>query len=149
MGVVDANLLVYARHPGLSQHEHECGWLDAQLNGAARVGQPWSSPLAFIRISINPRVFEMPEATLQAWRQVEDWPDSDLAWVPTPSQWHRFILGELLQTVGASPQLVADAHLTAPTIEHGLTLCSTDGDVARRSGLRWAGPLRGCLNHAP
>jgi uncharacterized protein len=26
-------------------------------------------------------------------------------------------------------------------IEHGLTLCSTDGDFARFPGLRWTNPL--------
>jgi predicted nucleic acid-binding protein len=34
------------------------------------------------------------------------------------------------------------AHLAALAIEHGLTLCSTDGDFARFSGLRWENPLR-------
>jgi hypothetical protein len=37
--------------------------------------------------------------------------------------------------------LVHDAHLAALAIEHGLTLCSTDGDFARFPGLRWENPL--------
>jgi predicted nucleic acid-binding protein len=32
---------------------------------------------------------------------------------------------------------VTDAHLAALAIEHGLTLCSTDGDFVRFPGLRW------------
>jgi predicted nucleic acid-binding protein len=39
--------------------------------------------------------------------------------------------------------LVPDAHLAALAIEHGLTLCSTDGDFARFPKLRWENPLRG------
>lgn len=35
--------------------------------------------------------------------------------------------------------LVPDAHLA---IEHGLVLCSTDGDFARFDGLEWQDPLR-------
>jgi hypothetical protein len=36
---------------------------------------------------------------------------------------------------------VHDAHLAALAIEHGLMLCSADGDFARFSGLRWQNPL--------
>jgi predicted nucleic acid-binding protein len=38
-------------------------------------------------------------------------------------------------------RLVPDAHLAALAVEHGLTLCSTDGDFARFSGLTWHNPL--------
>ena len=34
-----------------------------------------------------------------------------------------------------------DAHLAALAIEHGLILCSTDGDFARFPGLHWENPL--------
>jgi predicted nucleic acid-binding protein len=37
--------------------------------------------------------------------------------------------------------LVPDAHLAALAIEHGLILCSTDGDFARFRPLRWENPL--------
>lgn len=51
----------------------------------------------------------------------------------------------LLSAAGHHPvmtsRLVADAHLAALAIEHGLTLCSTDGDFARFPGLRWQNPL--------
>ena len=38
-------------------------------------------------------------------------------------------------------RLVPDAHLAALAIEHGLTLCSTDGDFAKFPGLAWQNPL--------
>ena len=38
-------------------------------------------------------------------------------------------------------RLVPDAHLAALAIEHGLTLCSTDGDFAKFPGLKWLNPL--------
>lgn len=37
---------------------------------------------------------------------------------------------------------VNDAHLAALAIEHGLTVCSTDGDFARFHDVRWENPLR-------
>ena len=38
-------------------------------------------------------------------------------------------------------RLVPDAHLAALAIEHGLTLCSTDGDFVKFPGLHWQNPL--------
>ncbi len=143
MILVDANLLIYAHHSGFPQHEAALRWLDDRLNGPAQVGLPWPSLLAFVRISVNPRVFERPTSMADAWSQVERWLAWDRVWVPAPSERHRFILGDLLAGVGASPRLVPDAHLAALAIEHGLTLCSTDGDFARFSGLRWENPLGG------
>jgi len=37
--------------------------------------------------------------------------------------------------------LIPDAHLAALAIEHGMILCSTEGDFGRFSGLRWENPL--------
>jgi predicted nucleic acid-binding protein len=47
-------------------------WLDSQFNGASRVGLPWHSLLAFLRIVTNPRVFQMAETVADAWKQVEE-----------------------------------------------------------------------------
>jgi predicted nucleic acid-binding protein len=38
-------------------------------------------------------------------------------------------------------RLVSDAHLAALAIEHGLTVCSNDGDFAKFPGLKWQNPL--------
>jgi predicted nucleic acid-binding protein len=42
---------------------------------------------------------------------------------------------------GVHANLVPHAHLATLAIEHGLTLCSTDGDFTRFHGLRWHNPL--------
>jgi toxin-antitoxin system PIN domain toxin len=139
--LIDANLLVYARVTGLPQHGTARDWLDAHLNGSVRVGLPWPSLLAFVRLVSNPRVFERPQAVARAWRQVEEWLDCEPVWVPSPTDRHREVLGALLRQAGQRPNLVPDAHLAALAIEHGLTLCSTDGDFARFPGLRWENPL--------
>lgn len=102
---------------------------------------PWQSLVAFMRLSTNRRMFERPQTIAAAWSQVEEWLDRDVVWVPTPADRHREILGQLLQVAGQA-DLVPDAHLAALAIEHGLTLCSTDGDFARFPGLRWEDPLR-------
>lgn len=51
------------------------------------------------------------------------------------------LFGELLALPSVHGNLVSDAHLAALAIEHGLTLCSTDGDFARFRGLRWINPI--------
>jgi predicted nucleic acid-binding protein len=37
--------------------------------------------------------------------------------------------------------LIPDAQLAAPAIEHGVPICSTDTDFARFRELRWIEPL--------
>lgn len=47
-----------------------------------------------------------------------------------------------MASVEGRANLVPDAHLAALAIEHGLVLCSTDGDFARFDGLEWRNPLK-------
>jgi hypothetical protein len=142
MILIDANLLIYARSASSPFHAVARSWLNRQLNGAFAVGLPWHSLLAFVRVSSNPRIFPRPLAISDAWRQVEEWLDCAPVWIPAPAERHRAILGPLLAQTGGGPNLVGDAHLAALAIEHGLTLCSTDGDFARFPELRWENPLR-------
>jgi len=141
MILVDANLLVCARVNSFAQHDAARTWPDAQLNGSSPVGLPWHSLLAFLRIVTNPRVFQRPESMLDAWKQVEAWIDCEVTWIPEPTDRHREVLGSLLLGAGMQANLVPDAHLAALAIEHGLILCSTDGDFGRFSNLRWENPL--------
>jgi toxin-antitoxin system PIN domain toxin len=143
MNLVDANLLLYARVSTYPQHDAARDWLDERLNGTAPVGLPWPSLLAFVRLVSNPRVFEHPETVSSAWGQIEAWLDCPPVWIPQPTDRHREVLGSLLTGDVNRSNLVPDAHLAALAIEHGLILCSTDGDFARFPGLRWENPLSG------
>jgi len=140
--LLDANLLVYACAPSLPLHDRARAWLDARLSGPERVGLPWASLLAFVRVVSNPRIFEPAETIATAWRRVEEWLDCDPVWIPEPTERHRTVLGSFMRTVVDRPKLVPDAHLAALAIEHGLTLYSTDGDFARFPGVRWQNPFR-------
>jgi uncharacterized protein len=124
-----------------AQHKLARDWLDEQLNASAPVGLPWASVLAFLRLVTNPRVFEHPEPIGDAWKQVRAWLASESAWVPQPTERHADLLGEFLALPGVHGNLAPDAHLAALAVEHGLTLCSTDGDFARFQGLRWLNPI--------
>jgi hypothetical protein len=141
MRLVDANLLVYAHVDSFPQHEKARRWLNARLNGTERLGLPWPSLLAFVRLVSNPRVFERPEPVAKAWRQVEAWLQCAASWIPAPTERHRDILATFLTQTGMRAAHVPDAHLAALAVEHGLVMCSTDGDFARFRGLRWENPL--------
>ncbi len=141
MIIVDANLLLYAKYSSFPEHEVAHQWLDEKLNGGDRVGLPWTSVLAFLRLATNTRLFPRPLSTAAAWRQVRSWMALESTWSPAPTEKHEEVLDGLLAPGGITPKLVMDAHLAALAIEHGLVMCSADGDFARFSGLRWANPL--------
>jgi hypothetical protein len=139
--LVDANLLVYASMSRFPQHDQARSWLDNQLSGQSRVGLPWPSLLAFMRVTTNSRIFQPALSMTTAWRQAEAWLDCGVAWIPSPTDRHTGILANLLGAAAVEGNLVHDAHLAALAIEHGLELCSADGDFGRFSGLRWTNPL--------
>jgi uncharacterized protein len=139
--LVDANILIYSHVVSFSQHKAARIWLDQQLNSGTRVGLPWESLLAFLRLVTNPRVFDRPEPMVDAWHQVQAWLACETAWIPQPTERHADLLNELLTTPGIQGNLVPDAHLAALALAHGLTLCSTDGDFARFPILRWQNPI--------
>ncbi len=141
MILVDANLLVYARN-GSSPHQAAARrWLDEQFASAPRVGLPWASLLAFVRIVTNPRIFPHPLSSQEAWGQVEAWLDLEPVWVPGPTDRHRDVITKLFAAVSPTGNLVPDAHLAALAIEHGLVLYSVDSNFARFPGLTWRNPL--------
>jgi len=139
--LVDANLLLYAANQSAPEHQGAREWLDAHLSGTPRVGLPWPSLLAFVRLASNPLVMRKPVPVSIAWRQVEQWLAAGPAWIPQPTPRHAEIFGALCEPAWMTSRLVPDAHLAALAIEHGLTLCSTDGDFARFPGLDWDNPL--------
>jgi len=142
MILVDANLMVYAWDRGAALHLAAVRWLDGKLSESARVALPWECLLGFVRVVTNPRIYERPAPVSVAWGQVEYWLSARNAWIPLPGNRHQEILGRRLVRLGGGAKLIPDSHLAALAIEHGLDLCSTDGDFARFDGLRWVNPLR-------
>jgi len=138
--LVDANILLYAHTNSFPQHRVARDWLDRQLNGPERVGLPWQSLVAFLRLVTHQRVFSRPESMSDAWQQVREWLACEPVWIPFPTESHAQLFEQFLKP-GVQGNLVHDAHLAALAVEYGLTLCSADGDFARFPGLRWTNPL--------
>ncbi|MGH8729945.1 MAG: TA system VapC family ribonuclease toxin [Burkholderiales bacterium] len=141
MILLDANILIYAYHPRSPQHKRARSWLEREFAGKEFVRLPWSSILAFIRISTNPRAFEDPLAISEASAIVSSWLDLPMVSTIEPGERYWQILRELMVEAQVSGPLVSDAALAALTIENGGTLCTTDRDFSRFSGLNVLNPL--------
>jgi toxin-antitoxin system PIN domain toxin len=141
MILVDANLLIYAANRDAPEHGQARQWLDDRLNSHEAVGLPWASLVGFVRLASNPAVLRHAVKPAAAMRQAREWLACAPAWIPQPGSEHAEILSRLLELPSMTARLVPDAHLAALAIEHGLILCSTDGDFARFPGLRWQNPL--------
>jgi hypothetical protein len=139
--LVDANILLYAVDTRSPFHERARAWLTGQLNGVRRVAFGWSSLVAFVRISTNPRAAAQPLTPGQAWQHVEEWLACDTAWIAHPTDHHAQVLGRLITAYELRGNLASDAAIAALAIEHGLTVCSADTDFARFEEVRWLDPL--------
>jgi uncharacterized protein len=139
--LVDANLLLFAVDSTSPFHDRARGWLTQHLNGARRVGFPWQTLGAFLRIATHPRAFEQPLPPATASELVEAWLAADVAWVPEPGPRYGEILGDLVRRYHVGGNLVPDAQLAALALENGLAVCSADSDFARFREVGWENPL--------
>lgn len=141
--LVDANILLYAVDRSSPFNERASQWLVDALNGTRRIGLPWQSLGAFLRIATHPRVTADPLTPVQAWGFVQAWLDAEPTWIPPTTERTAAILGELVREVPASGNLIPDAQLAAIAIEHGLAIVTTDTDFARFPTVRTHDPITG------
>jgi len=139
--LLDANLLLYAVDQSSPQHGDAAAWLTEILNGRRRVGLPWQTIGAFLRIATHPRVTTRPLSSASAWRHVDRWLAADPAWIPPATERTAAVYAELVDNLTVTGNLVPDAMLAALAIEHGLTVMTADTDFVRFPGLRWENPL--------
>lgn len=139
--LVDANLLLWAHHAGFEHHATASRWWAATLTSTPRVGIPWPTILAFLRISTHVRALERPITIERAWAVVDGWLSRPNVWTPLPTVRHPGILAGLLVGGNAAGNHTTDAHLAALALEWGLELLSADHDFSRYRDLRWRNPL--------
>ncbi|MGA9112551.1 MAG: TA system VapC family ribonuclease toxin [Candidatus Dormiibacterota bacterium] len=139
--LIDASVLLYAVDSTSPSHERVATWLEGMLNGPRRVGFAWPSVTAFLRIVTHPRALDRPLTAEQAWGYAQEWLTCDNAWIPQPTANHAAVLGGLITSAGLRGNLIADAHLAALAIEHGLQVCSADSDFARFTQVTWVNVL--------
>ena len=138
--LLDANVLLYSVDQS-SRHHTQCAeWIRGAFNGPHRIGLPWQTIGAFLRIATHPRVFSRPLSADTAWTIVEHWLMAPNCWIPEASDRTARVLGKLINEFDIRGNLVTDAQLAALAIEHGVPIVSVDSDFAR-FGERWINPV--------
>ena len=138
--LIDANILLYAADESSTFHEQTAQWLTTALNGPRRIGIPWQSLVAFLRISTHERASLRPLSPSEAIGFVDDWLTPETVWIPREGPGHATILSQLITKYQLRGNLISDAQLAALAIEHGLQMCSADTDFARFTELTWVNP---------
>lgn len=140
--ILDANLLLYAVDESSSHNAAAASWLEEVLNGDSRIGLPWQTIGAFLRIVTHPRVAATPLSARDAWGYVADWLSVPVVWIPPATEATARVYARLCEQVEITGNLVPDAQLAALAVEHGVAIASADTDFLRFPGVRWVNPLR-------
>ncbi len=138
--IVDANVLINATRPQAHDHDPAKRWLDESLNSRETVYLPWTSLLAFLRVSTNPRINDVIIPTELAVQTIRVWMERPNVVVPAADALHLTRVAELLGAAGRAGDLVPDAHLAALAIQYDATVITFDSDFARFPGVRWERP---------
>ena len=139
--LLDANILLYATDRTSPHHEPAARWLTDALNADLRVGIPWQTVGAFVRISTHPRAAREPLTTQQAWDVVDSWFASPVVWLPAAGPRTLAIWRDLSLRHHLGSAMTTDAQLAALSLEHGVPIVSADTDFARFPEVRWINPL--------
>ena len=115
--LVDANRLIWTHLRQFPLHEPARAWWAEPLTAVPRVGIPWVTSLAFLRISTHPRALPRPLGIEQAWSVVRGWLERANVSCPGPTERHQALLGDLLVRGRAGGNHTSDAHLAALAIE--------------------------------
>jgi uncharacterized protein len=139
--LTDANILLYAVDTSAPRHRPARRWLEERLSESETFAFAWVVLLAFVRLSTNPRVFDVPLRSGEAFDIVDGWLAQPCAAVVHPTERHAAVLRDLMEPLGTAGNLTSDAHLAALAVEHGADLYSSDSDFSRFSGITWRDPL--------
>jgi uncharacterized protein len=137
----DVNLLLYATDETSPRFTPAKAWVEGVLNSNETVAFAWSVLLAYLRLTTKSLTVASPLSVDEALDVIDGWLRLPNVVVIDPTDRHLAVLRELLAPLGTGGNLTADADLAALAIEHGATLCSSDGDFRRFAGLQWVDPL--------
>lgn len=137
----DVNVLIYAHRAESPDHERYADWLVRLASGPEPFGLSELGASGFVRIVTNPRIWEEPTDTPDAFALIDRLRARSNARPLTHGQASWQIFSDLCRAAKARGKLVADAYHAALAIEHGCELVTTDADFARFAGLRHRHPL--------
>ena len=139
--IVDANILLYAIDEDSPYWERASTWLTDALSGHERIGLPWQTIGAFLRIATHPRIAQHPLSATAAQEYVDRWLAAATVWVPPATGRTAAAYAEISERHHVTGNLVPDAQLAALALEFGVAVVSADSDFARFPEVRWVNPL--------
>lgn len=138
--IVDANILLYSIDESSPHHPLAAAWLTGALNSEQRVGLPWQTLGAFLRIATHPKVSRNPLGPAEAQGWVDAWLNAESTWIPPATERTAVIYRDLARRHFVTGNVVPDAQLAALAIENGVALVSADTDFARFTEVHWINP---------
>jgi toxin-antitoxin system PIN domain toxin len=138
MRMPDVNILVYAHREETPSHRRYAAWLVELATGPEPFALSELVLQGFVRIVTNPRIFDPPSTTKQAFRFLDallTLPTCSLA-RPGPHHWN--IFRQLCEGANVRGKTVADAAHAALAVESGCEWVTADTDFAKFAPpLRW------------
>lgn len=144
MFVVDTNILLYAAHRGVDEHERCRGLLEGWREGSTPWFLTWGICYEFLRVATHPRVFATPWNAPEAMRFLDALDASPSLSILVPTSKHAGILQEILDDLpDVRGNLVHDLHTAVLMREHGISRIYTrDTDFHRFPFLTVLDPFR-------
>lgn len=136
----DVNVLIYAFRSDTDQHSICRTWLEQVVEGDSRFGISRLVLAAVVRITTNPRVFQMPSSVEEAFAFCNNLLGQPHCNVVDPGESHFEILQRLCIETDTRGPRVSDAWFAALAIEWGCDWVTLDRDFARFPGLKWHVP---------
>ena len=141
MILLDASVLLYAYDARAEGHAKAKQWLEDAFAERRPLRLAWTTVLAFLRISTNPRILANPLPGSEAVGIINEWLAYPSVAILLPGERHWSILTRLMADANVRGPLVSDAHMAALAIEHGAQVCTASRDFTRFAGLRLINPL--------
>ena len=141
MRLIDANILIYAHDESSEFHSRAKNYLKEIYQKDAKVLIPDVSFLAFIRITTNHRVMEIPLEPKEAIRCMDVLLSHGKTLVPTRGKNHWQNFTRLVESSGARGPLITDAHIAALALDHDAIVCSHDTDFLKFKEVRFENPF--------
>jgi toxin-antitoxin system PIN domain toxin len=136
----DVNVLIYAFRSDTDRHAICRPWLEHVVEGDSRFGMSRLVLAAVVRITTNPRVFQVPSSIEEAFAFCNNLLGQPHCNVVDPGERHFDIFQRLCIETDTRGPRVTDAWFAALAIEWGCDWITLDRDFARFPGLTWHVP---------
>jgi toxin-antitoxin system PIN domain toxin len=139
---LDTNVLVYAEITSSLHHQTARAVLRETSEGAAAWALPWPCAYEFLRLVTHPRIYHPPVPAERALSDLRHILRSPSLVLLAETERHAEILERVVESSGATGNLIHDAHIAALCVEHGVAeLVTGDRDFLRFPDLRVTNPF--------